>query len=72
MTNSVIWRCVKSGRSYIVIDWHALIEATKELAVVYRSVENGQVWVLPYKEFMDGRFIRVSCEDVRSFFGKAP
>lgn len=51
----VRYKHVKTGGFYEVVDI-ATIEATMELAVVYRSTENGRRWVRPYDEFCDGRF----------------
>ena len=49
-------RHVESGRDYIVV-CEAMIEATMIGAVVYRSVDGGNVWVRPLREFCDGRFV---------------
>lgn len=45
----------KTGGHYRVIGL-ALIEATHQDVVVYRSEETGQLWVRPLVEFADGRF----------------
>lgn len=41
----------KTGGIYEVITEDAIIEATLERAVVYKSVKSGEVWVRPYGEF---------------------
>lgn len=53
---SLIYRHVKTGGLYYVIEWNAKIEGTMEDAVVYRNIVTGMVWVRPYSEFLDGRF----------------
>lgn len=54
-----IYRHKKTGGLYRVVFSEAVIEATLETAVVYRSVDDGPVWVRPYAEFFDGRFEQV-------------
>lgn len=51
-----IYRHKKTGGLYQIVFSEAVIEATLETAVVYRSVDEGRVWVRPYAEFFDGRF----------------
>ena len=46
---------VKSGKIYRVLSTDAIMESNLEKAVVYEGL-NGQVWVRPFDEFMDGRF----------------
>lgn len=48
------WIHKKTGHRYEIVTF-ALIEATLEPSVVYRS-EKGQVWIRPAHEFFDGRF----------------
>lgn len=48
------WIHKKTGHRYEIMTF-ALIEATLEPSVVYRS-EKGQVWIRPAHEFFDGRF----------------
>lgn len=48
------WIHKKTSNRYEIITF-ALIEATLEPSVVYRS-EKGQVWIRPAHEFFDGRF----------------
>lgn len=48
------WIHKKTGHRYEIVTF-ALIEATLEPSVVYRS-EKDQVWVRPAHEFFDGRF----------------
>lgn len=46
----------KSQGVYEVV-CHAVVEATLEAVVVYRSIKNPvEVWVRPIAEFYDGRF----------------
>lgn len=54
------WHHLKSGRHYTVLTADAKIEATLERAVVYQSITDNSIWVRPHKEFMDGRFERVT------------
>ena len=55
-----VWRHVKTGHDYIVIDC-AVIESTMTDAVLYRRytdfLSEPRIWVRPLAEFMDGRFI---------------
>ena len=48
------WIHKKTSKRYEIITF-ALIEATLEPSVVYRS-EKGQVWIRPAEQFFDGRF----------------
>ena len=48
------WIHKKTGHRYEIVTF-ALIEATLEPSVVYRS-EKGQVWIRPAEQFFDGRF----------------
>lgn len=57
---STVWIHKKTQGLYVVIDMDANIEATLEKAVVYKSLETGQVWVRPASEFHDGRFDNLS------------
>lgn len=54
-----LYRHKKTGGIYEVI-CNAHIEATLELAVVYRNTVTGERWVRPAAEFNDGRFERVT------------
>lgn len=54
-----IWKHLKTGGLYRVLD-HVFIEATAEPAVLYISMDDGRKWVRPTKEFLDGRFEKVS------------
>lgn len=50
---------VKSGGKYNVV-CVAKVEATREAAVVYRSLsDSDSVWIRPLAEFCDGRFVAV-------------
>ena len=51
-----IWRHVKTGGLYGIVDVDARLEATNEKAIVYTSLHDGITWIRPYAEFMDGRF----------------
>lgn len=53
-----IYKHVKSGGDYSLL-LNARIEATCEHVVVYRGVEQGDIWVRPASEFFDGRFTLV-------------
>lgn len=53
------YKHVKTSVVYKVI-CNALIEKTKELAVVYQNVSTSEYWVRPATEFNDGRFERIS------------
>lgn len=50
------WIHKKTGHRYEIMTF-ALIEATLEPSVVYRS-QQGQVWIRPAHEFFDGRFMQ--------------
>lgn len=70
-TRSMIYRHVKKGGLYMVLHWDARIEASPhDEAVVYKSLRNGQVWVRPLTEFMDGRFKCVSRDELEAWKGK--
>lgn len=56
-----LFRHVKTGGIYEVV-CHATIEKTKEVAVVYRSIDTDIKWVRPLSEFFDGRFVDVSAD----------
>lgn len=55
ITPNLLTRHRKTGGYYRIIGL-ALIEATHQEVVVYRSEETGQLWVRPFVEFADGRF----------------
>ena len=65
MTQSEVWKHVKSGRLYIIIDPRAKYEETGNRCVVYKSLITGQVWVRPLDEFMDGRFVNIAGDELR-------
>lgn len=55
----------KSQGVYEVV-CHAVVEATLEVVVVYRNINNPvEVWVRPIKEFYDGRFEPVSKVEIQ-------
>jgi hypothetical protein len=55
-----IWAHNKSGGEY-VIDGVAIAEGSQEPVVIYHANRNGAaVWVRVARDFMDGRFVRVS------------
>lgn len=51
-------RQVKSGDRFIVIG-AGFMESNHEPVVLYRPEDAGTVWVCPYEEFIDGRFIEI-------------
>lgn len=51
-----LWRHVKTGGIYFVLDEDITIEKTMERAVLYVRVSTGEKWIRPYAEFHDGRF----------------
>lgn len=53
-----VWRHVRRGGQYIVIA-QAVREHDLEPMTIYKSVEDGRVWVRPSSEFMDGRFEQI-------------
>lgn len=59
MDAEIIVRHVKSGGLYKVMG-PAKIEATLEDVVVYMSLRDGTVWVRPYTEMIDGRFVQAT------------
>ncbi len=52
------WGHLKRGTTYIVRGM-CIIEATKDMGVIYQSEADGTTWVRPLSEFMDGRFIEI-------------
>lgn len=62
-TPGSVWRHRKTQGLYEVVLSNALIEASKTPAVVYRARSDGQVWVRPVAEFMDGRFEQVDATE---------
>jgi len=50
-----LYRHVKTGGLYLLLG-DCLIESDKTLAVIYKSMCDGRVWVRPTREFFDGRF----------------
>lgn len=54
-----IWKHVKRGTFYFIIEDNATWEKDKQRVVVYKNIMGGKVWVRPYDEFFDGRFVRV-------------
>lgn len=67
---SLIYKHVKTGGLYQVIEWNAKQEATLDEVVVYRNLASGLVWVRPYVEFLDGRFKCLTKDEV-SALGKS-
>ena len=53
------WMHLKTGGVYELIG-ECRIEATNTLAVLYRSKKDGTIWVRPFVEFYDGRFVRAA------------
>lgn len=59
-TSSIKWRHVKSGGLYEVIASGILQVENKDLddrpAVIYKG-EDGRIWIRPFQDFYDGRFV---------------
>lgn len=61
---TVQWVHYKDGATYKVITDQALLENTKERAVVYQSELTGQIWVRSFADFhamvedSNGKFVR--------------
>lgn len=51
-----IYRHVKTGCYYALLD-DGLNEADLTNVCVYRSLQDGKIWVRPSNEFFDGRFV---------------
>jgi hypothetical protein len=47
---------VKSGVKYRVL-CEGMIEKTLTRCIIYENIETKMVWVRPYDEFHDGRFV---------------
>lgn len=57
-TRATVWQHVKSGNVY-KIQSIAFEEATLKMVIIYQG-DDGISWSRPAREFMDGRFVRVS------------
>lgn len=64
--NSEIWRHVKTGGLYIVIEWDARDAEQAKQTVVHSNILNGQVWVCSYSDFMD-RFVCVPRDQIEKW-----
>jgi hypothetical protein len=53
-----LYRHKKTGRVYRLLDI-AVDEKTQNELVVYRSIEDGIIWVRNHHEFFDGRFEKI-------------
>ena len=53
-----LWTHVRTNDVYELL-MPAVIEATQQAVVVYRSLVTGIRWVRPSTEFYDGRFVRI-------------
>jgi hypothetical protein len=61
-----LYRHVKTNGEYqVLVEW-ALLEHNQEPHVVYKSMVDNKVWVRPYKEFFDGRFTRITDDEIIS------
>jgi hypothetical protein len=61
---SQIYQHIKTGGIYVVIT-DATIESDMESAVVYKSLNDGRVWVRPASEFYDPeRFENLSRQQI--------
>lgn len=58
MGGTPTWRHERTGGVYATL-MTAERESDHEPMLVYRSVDDGTVWVRPAEEFFDGRFKRV-------------
>lgn len=63
---SLVYKHLKTGDLYVILEWNACIEESVTKAVVYRRLSDGVVEVRPYSEFMDGRFECVTRDDLRA------
>ncbi len=59
-----VWRHKKTGGLYVT-EHVALLEATLDPVVIYRSMKDGTRWVRPAREFCDGRFEVLPMQVVR-------
>lgn len=62
---SEIWQHRKSGGLYMIMSEEATLEKDLSKQVIYTSLFDGAVWIRPYSEFFDGRFINVSVDEVK-------
>ncbi|MCF6432592.1 DUF1653 domain-containing protein [Leisingera sp. MMG026] len=61
---SRIWQHIKSGGLYTVLFDDAFREHDMTKCVVYQSLWDGQVFVRPADEFLDGRFRNIAVDEV--------
>jgi hypothetical protein len=67
---AVLWRHKERGLVYEILTDNAFLECSQTPALevafytiawtVYRNINTGGVWMRPTREFLDGRFERVS------------
>lgn len=53
------WKHIKSGHDYM-IHGHVIMEATLSLAITYSMYGQTEIWCRPAREFLDGRFERLT------------
>lgn len=56
---SIVWRHVKTGGVYVIVDEECMLESDLTPMVAYMSLKDGQVWLRPRGEFFDGRFVKL-------------
>lgn len=56
---SIVWKHVKTGGVYIVVEEECLLESDLTPMVAYLSLKDGKIWLRPKEEFFDGRFVKL-------------
>jgi hypothetical protein len=56
---SIVWKHVKTGGVYVIVDDECMLESDLTPMVAYRSLKDGQVWLRPKEEIFDGRFVKL-------------
>lgn len=51
------WMHVKTKGVYEIVTF-GYLEKDLEPMVIYKNRKDGTVWIRPYKEFVDGRFVK--------------
>jgi hypothetical protein len=59
-----LYRHIRTNEECIVLVEWALLEDNQEPYVVYKSMVDGKVWLCPYKEFFDGRYSRITEDEI--------
>ena len=59
-----IWKHVKTGGLYCIVDNNVRIEAEAAHSVLYMNLVTSEKWVRPKSEFYDGRFVRMFPADM--------